>query len=526
MLRTKQISTLSSSARSFFLGGTRCGAADGSSCSCPEDDNCTPRTTQQQQLKKDVPVIQKPPAIVSAAAPFISRTANSVPSSKPKTIKNPTSLPQHVETVSYATELDCSSPPQVSDQFFRAGVAAVSFLSDLVNYKLQISSDGGGIAGQSAQTYMVDPTKPVSNIKSSNVKTNRSQNVHKAHPRSSPNTNSSSKNATSYTAANDKGGDRATKSTNEGFKALFDGNPVERSDFKKTSAPRRSKAYPNSCRFFSNSSNPESRPVENNFNFSKPARDARGLTGVSSSRQFSNSTHNVDSVSNILMQMGWGPMAESALRKLNFSMDVYQANQVLKKLQDHMVALGFFNWLKKMPGFKHDGHTYTTMIGILGRAKQFATINNLLDEMVRGGCHPNVVTYNRLIHSYGRANFLSKAMNVFEQMQESGCEPDRVTYCTLIDIHAKAGFLDVAMDMYGRMQVAGLSPDTFTYSVMINCLGKAGYLADAQRLFREMGDQGCVPNVVTFNIMIALQVRTEILFFLFVSLVVWLVELK
>ncbi|PQP92713.1 pentatricopeptide repeat-containing protein [Prunus yedoensis var. nudiflora] len=190
-------------------------------------------------------------------------------------------------------------------------------------------------------------------------------------------------------------------------------------------------------------------------------------------------------------------------------MDAYQANQILKQLQDHSVALSFFYWLKRQAGFKHDGHTYTTMVGILGRSRQFGAINKLLNQMVKEGCQPNVVTYNRLIHSYGRANYLKEAMNVFNQMQEAGCEPDRVTYCTLIDIHAKAGFLDVALRLYDGMQEAGLSPDTFTYSVMINCLGKAGHLAAAHRLFCEMVNQGCVPNLVTYNIMIALQAKAR-----------------
>ncbi|KAL0794939.1 hypothetical protein Bca101_066316 [Brassica carinata] len=185
------------------------------------------------------------------------------------------------------------------------------------------------------------------------------------------------------------------------------------------------------------------------------------------------------------------------------------SKQVLKKMNDYGSALGFFYWLKRQPKFKHDEHTYTTMFGNLGRAKQFRVINKLLDEMVRDGCRPNTVTYNRLIHSYGRANYLNEAMNVFNQMQEAGCKPDRVTYCTLIDIHAKAGFLNIAMDMHQRIEAACISTDTFTYSVIINCLGKAGHLPAAHKLFCELIDQGCTPNLVTYNIMIDLHAKAR-----------------
>ncbi|KAK1282232.1 Pentatricopeptide repeat-containing protein [Acorus calamus] len=177
------------------------------------------------------------------------------------------------------------------------------------------------------------------------------------------------------------------------------------------------------------------------------------------------SGHVVGRVHHTLCQIkSWGPAAAQKLHNLGCSLDPYQANQVLKQLQDYTVAFGFFYWLKHQPGFRHDNYTYTTMIGILGRAKQFGTINSLLEEMIMDGCEPNVVTYNRLIHSFGLANYIDKAIETFYHMQNVGIRPDRVTYCTLIDMHAKAGFLEVAMDMYRTMQKVGLTPDTFTYS--------------------------------------------------------------
>ena len=210
-----------------------------------------------------------------------------------------------------------------------------------------------------------------------------------------------------------------------------------------------------------------------------------------------------------LRQLKWGTVTDETLDQISYKLNPFQANQVLKLLDDYTVALSFFNWLKKQSGFKHDNHTYTTMVGILGRARQFNTIKKLLDEMASSGCKPNVVTYNRLIHGYGQANYRDEALNVFYQMQEACCAPDRVTYSTLIDIHAKAGYLDEAVDLYRNMKLAGLSPDTFTYSVMINCLGKAGHLPLADKLFNEMVRQGCAPNLVTYNSMISLHAKAR-----------------
>ncbi|KAF2316002.1 hypothetical protein GH714_040797 [Hevea brasiliensis] len=531
MLRAKQLSNLSSNARSFFLGGSRSSAADGSSCTCSEDENCIPR---KQQTRSSVLPVQKASAVVpktsgSVETSVLGDAGKLLGRHKVDSIEHPT-LSQDVSApsssgrsvcVSYANcidtvEKDVAHPSRpISDQFVKAGIATISFLSDLVTYKIPIS-DGSGI--NSPKNCMVDPTRPHSTLKSSNVKPIRRENFSKVYPKPSSEAVVQS-DISNYNSFKDKGekssfiaGSKPVSSTTAGS-SVKNHSIASGSCDKRRNIPQRPKGQSN--RFMTNFNAHVQAPdakIGERFceDYRTLSRDAK-MTAVMvpSTRQFASSGRIVENVCQILKQLRWGPAAEKALGNLNFSMDAYQANQVLKQLQDHTVALGFFYWLKQQPGFKHDGHTYTTMVGILGRAKQFGAINKLLDQMVNDGCQPNVVTYNRLIHSYGRANYLNEAVGVFNQMQKAGCEPDRVTYCTLIDIHAKAGFLDFSMEMYQRMQVAGLSPDTFTYSVIINCLGKAGHLAAAHKLFCEMVEQGCVPNLVTYNIMVALQAKSR-----------------
>eukprot|EP00250_Pteridium_aquilinum_P019298 c24382_g1_i2 orf=303-3173(+) len=232
----------------------------------------------------------------------------------------------------------------------------------------------------------------------------------------------------------------------------------------------------------------------------------QGRAGLHGSR--SDGREVVERVCNILGQAGWGVDTEVALWKLERPLTPYHVNEILKRQQEVGLASEFFQWAKKQEGFRHDVHTFTTMLGILGRARKFDAIENLLEDMVKDGCKPSVVTFNRLIHCYGRAKQMAEALQIFHHMKRVGCIPDKVTYCTLIDLHAKAGFFDVAMDMYRQMQQAGLQPDTFTYSVMINCLGKAGELSAAQNIMSEMIDKGCIPNLVTYNILIDLHAKS------------------
>ncbi|ESQ27677.1 hypothetical protein EUTSA_v10018113mg [Eutrema salsugineum] len=517
MIRAKHISNLSSSARSFFISGTRSSAADGNSCTSAEDESCVLR---RQQTRTEVVQTGKRASNLAAGLAGNILPAETSKPTKVEHFTRPSLLPQHVSSpvlpmksdsvnhVSAIVEEDAVAT--IGDQIFKAGIGTVNFLSDIASYKIPLS--GGTEVVGLPKSRMVDPTRPISSVKSSNVKVIRREHLAKVYPRSA------SKDSPDQVHVNNSRGTKVAERS--GFvKGLnhasndVAGNPFEAQGLPTNTASGKRKSMPQRPSI-------DSRHASGGYDynvhssvegFSKPSREMVRVTPgtAPTPRQYGNSGYVVENVSSILRRFKWGPAAEEALQSFGFRMDAYQANQVLKQMDNYANALGFFYWLKRQPGFKHDGHTYTTMVGNLGRAKQFGEINKLLNEMVSDGCQPNTVTYNRLIHSYGRANYLNEAMNVFYRMQEAGCEPDRVTYCTLIDIHAKAGFLDIAMDMYHRMQAARLSPDTFTYSVIINCLGKAGHLPAAHRLFCEMVGQGCTPNLVTFNIMITLHAKAR-----------------
>lgn len=538
MLRGKQISSLSSTARSFFLSGSRCNGAEGNSCTCPEDETCVSR---RQRRKNEDLLVQKPSSLVSKTTSQVKGTlvsGNSASSANAPCIRKAESVDQSSalvqvrstlgpssksDTVTYACVVDgvqnhaVHSSPLDSEQFYRAGIAAVNFLSDFVNNKFP-SSDGMGILSHS-KNYVVDAARALPNIRPASVKQIRKEDFTSVHPKPPPSTHPGpSKAASSYHGAKGKVDKpnlgksfKHVASSGKEKSRVAPNIPLNNNDCR--ALPQRTRTHSN--HFVTNDgSNTQTLNSQKSGSFkesfNRHPRDMKMPAGIAqTNRHFTNTGHVVETIKDILQQLKWGPATEKALYDLNFSIDAYRANQILKQLQDHSVALSFFYWLRRQQGFWHDEHTYTTMVGILGRAREFGAINKLLEQMVNDGCQPNVVTYNRLIHSYGRANYLKEALNVFNQMQEVGCEPDRVTYCTLIDIHAKAGFLDVAMSMYERMLEVGLTPDTFTYSVIINCLGKSGNLAAAHRLFCEMVDHGCVPNIVTYNIMIALQAKAR-----------------
>ncbi|XP_057519821.1 pentatricopeptide repeat-containing protein At1g18900-like [Amaranthus tricolor] len=531
MLRAKQLSNFSNTARSIFYNGSRCSVGDGSSCSCADDEKCVSR--RQNTLVRLNPSAAVPSPVARVES-IVSKDAGNA-SRKPENVNGPTSRPQVVspsstlgkpDSVCYSTSIISdqtdvmNSSAPIKDHLVKVGIAAVGLFSDIVNQKTPLKD--GSETVFSVQNYMVGRRRTRASIKPSTVITVQKDDFYDVHEKPSSSKGTAPSPSVKYQGPKGKPDCRKPAETFSYETSDKVGGSVGSqsiaSDKKSYTGPQgfssEKKSSNQKPKVYTNSSNVQASKTK--FTGRVPqyinhyARDSKPHVGAAPfGRQYMSTGQVVESVLKIMGRLKWGPEAEAALENLNFSMDAYQANQVLKQIPDYVAALGFFYWLKRRVGFKHDGHTYTTMVGILGRAKQFDAINVLLDQMADDGYEPNVVTYNRLIHSYGRANYLNDALGVFHQMQEAGCKPDRVTYCTLIDIHAKAGFLDFALNMYQKMQVAGLSPDTFTYSVMINCLGKAGHLVAAHKLFREMVDLGCIPNLVTYNIMIALQAKTR-----------------
>lgn len=524
MLRAKQLGSLSQCARTFIVSGSRCGSADGA-CTCAEDEyNISGRQSRSTSFlhghNKSILVSN---VTTRSGSPKLKGAIEAVSHHLNESIGYPVSVSPvlsprasfRAENLNYKGGGKHKSndrqkgPVQTSKvpakQPVEASVATVG-LSGIVDQDIRTTNCASLLQTQSCT---VDTTSGApSSRKSSSGKHNRNTGINKVRSNSSVRLGASTScSSVDYSGPKFEAKSDVTKA-DQTVPMMTPGISAQSGGSCRVTQDRRQQGT-RSYHQISLDKNPSAGTVEVKSDIIEMSKTVNKRQNHAQPVKVKGGRCAIELYRHTLRQLKWGPAAEEALHKICYKLDPFQANQVLKLINDHTVAFGFFNWLKQQPGFKHDNHTYTTMVGILGRARQFGAIGELLEEMVRSGCEPNVVTYNRLIHGYGLANYIDKAVNVFYQMQEAGCNPDRVTYCTLIDIHAKAGYLKEAMDLYRNMQQAGLSPDTFTYSVMINCLGKAGHLSLADKLFGEMLRQGCVPNLVTYNIMIALHAKAR-----------------
>ncbi|CAA2989028.1 Hypothetical predicted protein, partial [Olea europaea subsp. europaea] len=228
----------------------RCSAADGSSCTCSEDETCIsrPLRTNVQHLQASSALVTKTSLEVdSRISTDAGKVANSMMGSSPPQVVRVSHLLDRGNCFNYADGVDAKemmhlSPP-ITDQIVKAGFVAVGVLSDLVNNKIPVL-DG---MLNTPPNSLVERSKPISNIRSVNVKTSRKDRIH---GKSSAESSESKFNNVSYGTkgrADKLDTDKAVKNVPSNGSGNFvdsHGISLEAREGNR-SIPQRSRVYPN-----------------------------------------------------------------------------------------------------------------------------------------------------------------------------------------------------------------------------------------------------------------------------------------
>lgn len=223
--------------------------------------------------------------------------------------------------------------------------------------------------------------------------------------------------------------------------------------------------------------------------------------GTTTGSEFEDTDEDLEVDKNTLASMltPWNESTALALKQMDFQWTTHIASYLMKDLEDVDVAFGFFEWLRSVPGFKHDELTYIKMITILLSARRFPIIDCLLNDMHEQGLEVPCWVFNQIVECYSSCRDAVGALKVLDKMEQMGTQPDGAVYTGVIDILMRDGMYQKAMEVYGQMLEAGHEPNNFTYSVLINGLGFAGKAEAAHKLLGIMLKHGYKPNVITYT---------------------------
>ncbi|WOK93111.1 pentatricopeptide repeat-containing protein [Canna indica] len=210
---------------------------------------------------------------------------------------------------------------------------------------------------------------------------------------------------------------------------------------------------------------------------------------------------NIHKITTILRYSPWDT-ATAELRELPIRWDSFTVNRVLKTHPPMEKAWLFFHWAARLPGFKHDQFTYTTMLDIFGEAGRIPSMWRVFREMEDKGVTADAATYTSVMHWLSKAGDLEGAERAWEEMRARGYRPTLVSYTAFMKILFDHGKPKEAASVYREMLDIGLSPNCHTYTVLMEHLAGAGKFKAALEIMNEMQEAGVEPDKAACNILI------------------------
>ncbi|MED6108689.1 hypothetical protein PIB30_026532 [Stylosanthes scabra] len=190
--------------------------------------------------------------------------------------------------------------------------------------------------------------------------------------------------------------------------------------------------------------------------------------------------------------------AQQHLENLPLRWDSYTVNQVLKSHPPMEKSWLFFNWASKLPGFKHDQYTYTTMIDIFGEAGRISSMKHVFKQMQDNGVTTDSVTYTCMMHWLSNSGDIDGAMELWKEMKLKTV----VSYTAYMKILFDHGRVKEATCSYKEMIESGLAPNCHTYTILMEYLVGSGKCKDALEIFEKMQEAGVQPDKAACNILI------------------------
>ncbi|KAG1366942.1 pentatricopeptide repeat-containing protein [Cocos nucifera] len=209
----------------------------------------------------------------------------------------------------------------------------------------------------------------------------------------------------------------------------------------------------------------------------------------------------IHKISSILRYSPWED-AQAELRRLPVRWDSFTVNRVLKTHPPMEKAWLFFNWAARLPGFKHDQFTYTTILDIFGEAGRMSSMWHMFDEMHEKGIAIDVATYTSLMHWLSKDGDLEGAVRAWDEMMRRGCRPTIVSYTALMKILFDHDKPKEAAAVYREILEVGLTPNCHTYTVLMEYLAGAGKFKAALEVMSKMQEAGVQPDKATCNILV------------------------
>lgn len=172
----------------------------------------------------------------------------------------------------------------------------------------------------------------------------------------------------------------------------------------------------------------------------------------------------------------WNPSLEQTLHRLGCrdSLTPSLVAQVINPhlLNQHSLALGFFNWAAQQPGFSHESLSYESILKSLSLSRQFSAIDALLKQARAQKITLNPSAYGAVISSLVLGQKTPNAFSVFNEASSMSREIGADVCNSLLAALASDGHFNSAQKVFDEMTERGVSFTTLGIGVFMwrSCL--------------------------------------------------------
>ncbi|KAF3455651.1 hypothetical protein FNV43_RR00290 [Rhamnella rubrinervis] len=217
--------------------------------------------------------------------------------------------------------------------------------------------------------------------------------------------------------------------------------------------------------------------------------------------------------------------------------DLDEISSILQNRDITMIGsrrLGFSTGQKRKQGMRISPELYNSMVDILGKAKNFQIMWDLVEEMEQLGGYVSMVTMARVIRRLAGAGMYKEAIEAFQGIDRYGISKDVSALNILLEALVKANRVEHAHEvvsqfqkliplnlksynilLYGwckfrkldnakktmeDMEKNGICPDVVSYTSLIKAYSGDKDFRKVGEILAEMHEKGCKPNTVTYTV--------------------------
>ncbi|KAJ0233861.1 putative pentatricopeptide repeat-containing protein [Hirschfeldia incana] len=231
-------------------------------------------------------------------------------------------------------------------------------------------------------------------------------------------------------------------------------------------------------------------------------------------------------------QQPFSPDDDPELLRLAPELNTKVVETVLNGFKRWALAYQFFNWASKQEHYRNDMYAYNAMACILSRARQNASLKDLVGDVLNSRCSMSPGGLGFFIRCLGNAGLVEEASFVFDRVREMGlCVPNAYTYNCLLEAVSKSSSVDLVERRLEEMRRCGFSFDKFTltpvlqvdkafelvemleereeirlnhktYCVLIHGFVKECRVDKALQLFEKMRGMGMKGDIAVYDVLI------------------------